>query len=118
MQRLDSCACKAIFGHWSCHDKNIFGRHMHIELTKIKTCVYSTLLGLENMTKYERVAGFTPEPFRTENAMFILFCLRMYIMLGLQWYLRNDSIFPFLFFLFFLLFEFQMSIDSSRSLLM
>ena len=52
------------------------GRHMHIKQTKIKSaCCW------ENNTMYERVksaiAGqVTDTNFCTENAMFILFCLR------------------------------------------
>ena len=61
-QALDSCAYKAIFRHWSCHDKNILGRYMHIKMTKIKTCMYSTLLGLKNMTTYQRVKPATVGP--------------------------------------------------------
>ena len=49
---------------------------MHIKLTKIETCMYNTLLGLKNMRTYERVKPATAGPVRTENAMFILFCLR------------------------------------------
>ena len=41
IKALDSCACKAIFGHWSCHAKNRFRRHMHIKPTKTKTCMYT-----------------------------------------------------------------------------
>ena len=48
---------------------------MHIKPTKIKTCKYNTLLGLKNITTYERVKPATAGPVRTENAMFILFCL-------------------------------------------
>ena len=48
---------------------------------------------------------------------FVLESERIVIMSGLQWYLRKDSIFPFLFFLF-LLFQFQTWDNSSRSLLM
>ena len=65
------------------------------------------------MTTYGRVKSATAGPLRTENAMFILFCLRKCkkaIMSQLQWYLRNNSIFP-LYILFFLV-QFLMSIDS------
>ena len=102
MQRLDSCVCKAIFGHWSCHDKNRLGRHMHIKPMKIKTCVHSTLLGLENMTTYERVAGFTAGPVVDTYLELKMLCLfyfvlereKTVIMSGLQCYMRNNSIFP------------------------
>ena len=46
VQALDSCACKAIFGHWPCHAKNRLGRHVLIKPTKIKMC----MLELKNMT--------------------------------------------------------------------
>ena len=70
-QALDSCVCKAIFGHWSCHDKNRLGRadensNMHVHC----------LLGLKHMTTYERVKPATVGLLRNENALFTLFCLR------------------------------------------
>ena len=40
-QALDSCACKAIFGYWSCQAKNRLGRHVHIKPTKTKMCMYT-----------------------------------------------------------------------------
>ena len=49
---------------------------MHIKLTKIETCMYNTLLGLKNTRTYERVKPATKGLVRTENALFILFCLR------------------------------------------
>ena len=49
---------------------------MLIKPRKIKMCMYSTLVRLKNMTTYERVKAATVAPVRTENAMFILFCLR------------------------------------------
>ena len=56
-QALDSCAFKAIFGHWSCHDKNRVGRadenkNMHVHC----------LLGLRHMKTYERVKPATAGP--------------------------------------------------------
>ena len=71
-QALDSCACKAIFRQWSC-----YGKIDWEELTKIKMCMYTVdLLGLNNMTTYKRVKPVTAGPLRTENALFILVCLR------------------------------------------
>ena len=49
---------------------------MLIKPTKIKMCMYSTLVRLKNMTMYERVKAATAGPVRTENAISILFCLR------------------------------------------
>ena len=98
-QALDSCACKAIFGHWSCHDKNRLGRHMHIKRTKIKTCMYSTLSGLKNMTTYERVKPATTGPVADTYLELKMPCILCFVlesekivtMSGVQWY---DSIFP------------------------
>ena len=56
IQALDSCACKAIFGYWSCHFKNRLGRHRR----KLKRAC--TLLGLKNMPTYERVKSATTGP--------------------------------------------------------
>ena len=52
---------------------------MHIKPTKIKTCMYSTLLGLKNMTTYERVKPATAGPVAdtyVELKMLCLFYLR------------------------------------------
>ena len=64
IQARDSCVCKAMFGHWSCHAKNRLGRHTHIKPTKIKMCMYrgNTLLGLKNMMTYGRVKSMTAGP--------------------------------------------------------
>ena len=102
---------------------------MHIKLTKIKMCMYITLLGVKNMTTYKRVKPATAGPVADTYLELKMLCLfyfvleseKIVVMSGLQWYLRINSIFP-LFILSFLLFEFQMSIDSwvnsSRILLM
>ena len=96
VQALASCACKAIFGHWSCHAKNRLGRHVHIKLTEIKTCMYAV-----GACKYEVVAtaGTVTDTF-FELKMLCLFyfvfkCENTGIISRLQWYMRNNSIFPF-----------------------
>ena len=67
IQALDSCGCKAMFGHWSCHAKNRLGRHMHIKPTKIKMCMYRGMytVGLKIMTTYRRVKSVTAGPILT-----------------------------------------------------
>ena len=82
------------------------------------------------MTTYKRVksatAGQVADTY-LKLKMLCLFCFaleseKMAIMSGLQRYLKNDSIFPLSILLFFLKFQFPMSIDSwinlSRSSLM
>ena len=72
------------------------------------------------MTTYERVKPATGGPVADtylELKMLRLFHFaldseKMTMMSGLQWYLKNDSIFPFLFFFIFFLPAFPMSIDS------
>ena len=76
------------------------------------------------MTTYERVKPVTAGPVADTYLEMKMLCLfyfaveseKMAIISGLQ-YLKNDSIFP-LFILVFFLFQFPMSIDSSRSSLM
>ena len=78
-----------------------------------------TLCGLKNMTTYERVKPATAGPVADTYLELKMLCLfyfvlesdKIAIMSGLQWYLRNDSSFPFLY-IFFFFFQFQMSIDS------
>ena len=93
--------CKAIFGHWSCHDKNRLGRadrnNVHVHC----------LLGLKNMTTYERVKPATAGPVANINKLkmiclfyFVLESEKIAIMLGLQWYLKNYAIFPLFIFFF------------------
>ena len=70
-EALDSCACKAIFGHWSCHDKSwrklkcacalSVGAKTYDDVRKGKTCDSGT-------SRWYLL--------RTENALFILFCRR------------------------------------------
>ena len=88
---MDSCACKAIFGHWSkSENQNV---HVHC------------LLGLKHMTTYERGKPATAGPvtdtyFELKMLCIFYFALeseKMAIMSGQQWYLKNNSIFPFLF---------------------
>ena len=121
-QALDSCAFKAFFGHLSCHDKNRLGRadeslNMHVHC----------LLGLRHMTTYERVKPATAGPVADTYVELKMLCLfyvpieiekKMAIMSGLQWYLKNNSIFP-LFILCFILFLFQFPMSNlSHSSLM
>ena len=47
---------------------------MHIKPTKIKTCMYT--VGALNMTTRGGLNLRPRDQFPTENAMFILFCLR------------------------------------------
>ena len=69
------------------------------------------------MTTYERVKPAIAGPVADIYLELKMLCLfyfaleseKMAIMLGLQWYLKNDSIFPFLLFF---SFQFPMSIDS------
>ena len=76
------------------------------------------------MTTYERVKPVTAGPVADTYLELKMLCLfyiaveseKMAMISGLQ-YLKNDSIFP-LFILAFFLFQFPMSIDSSRSSLM
>ena len=76
------------------------------------------------MTTYERVKPVTAGPVADTYLELKMLCLfyfaveseKMAIISGLQ-YLKNDSIFS-LFILAFFLFQFPMSIDSSRSSLM
>ena len=79
------------------------------EPTKIKMCMYCCLLGLKKMTTNERVKPATTGPVADTNKLKML-CFLFYfvfesekiaIMSALQWYLKNDSIFPSLFFLYF-----------------
>ena len=68
-----------------------------------------TLLGLKNMTTYEGVkpatAGLVADTYLELKMLclfyFVLESEKLAIMSGLQWFLRNDSSFPFLFFLLF-----------------
>ena len=78
IQALDSCACKAIFGHWSCHAKSRLERHMHIKLTKI-IYVHVHCWSLKHMMTYERVKSKTRGSVTNtyfELKMIYLFCLR------------------------------------------
>ena len=61
------------------------------------------LLGLKHMTMYERVKPATAGPVADTYLELKILCLfyfalesekKMAIMLGLQWYLKKDSIFP------------------------
>ena len=70
------------------------------------------LLGLQNMTTYERVKPATAGPVANINKLNMI-CLfyfvlesekKIAIMSGMQWYLKNYSIFP-LFILFFFYFN-------------
>ena len=84
--------------NWSCHD-NIDWE----EPTKNKTCMYTVC-----MTTYERVKPATPGPVADTYLELKILCLfyfffeseKIAIMSGLQWSLKNDSIFP-LFYSFF-----------------
>ena len=79
IQALESCACKAIYGHWSSHANHGLGRHMHIKPTKIKTCMYTVgALKYDGIRKGKICDRGTSYRYllRTENAIFILFCLR------------------------------------------
>ena len=83
------------------------------------------LLELKIMTSYERVKSTTAGPVTDTYFELKMLCLFYFVLksenkgqiLRLQWYMRNNSIFPFYF-----LFQFLMSIDScvnsSRSSLM
>ena len=61
------------------------------------------------MTTYERVKPATAGPVPDTYLVLKMLCLfyfaleseKMAIMSGLQWYLKNDSIYPFLFLFFF-----------------
>ena len=64
-QALDSNACKAIFGHWSCHDKSC---------RKLK-CALHCLLGLKHMTKYEMVKPATAGPVADTYSELKMLCL-------------------------------------------
>ena len=104
VQALDSCVYKAIFGHWSCHAKNRLDRHVHIKKTHLK-----------NMTSYQRVKSATAGPV-TDTYFECLFYFDLKsentgIISRLQWYMRNNSIFSFYIYIYFL-FQFLMSIDS------
>ena len=80
------------------------------------------------MTTYERLKPVTAGPVADTYLELKMLCLfyfvleskKIFIMSGLQWYLRNDSIFPLCILSF--LFQFKMPIDSwvnfSRSSLM
>ena len=102
IQALDSCVCKAIFGHWSCHAKNRLGRHRR----KLKCAC--TLLGLKNMTMYERVKPTTAGPVTDTHFELKMLCLFYFVLESentgiisrLQWYFRNNYFFPFIFFLY------------------
>ena len=61
-----------------------------------------TLLGLKNMTTYKRVKSATVGPVTNTYLELTMLCLFYFVlerekigtMSGLQWYLRNNSIFP------------------------
>ena len=79
------------------------------------------LLGLRHMMTYERVKPATAGPVADTYLELKMLCLyyftleseKMAIMSGLQWNLKNGSIFP-LFILFFFLFFFSISIPNSQ----
>ena len=90
---------KAIFGHWSCHAKNRLGRHVHIKPRHLK-----------NMTSYERVKSATAGPVtHTYFECLFYFVLKSEntgIISRLQWYMRNNSIFPFIYIYIYIFFFF------------
>ena len=53
---------------------------MHIKPTKIKTCIYSTLLGLKNMTTYERVKHVTAGPVADTYLELKMLCLLYFVL--------------------------------------
>ena len=53
---------------------------MHIKLTKIKTCMYSTLLGLKHMTTYERVKPATAGPVADTYLELKMLCLFYFVL--------------------------------------
>ena len=52
---------------------------MHIKPTKIKTCMYSTLLGLKNMT-YKRVKPATSGPVADTYLELKMLCLFYFVL--------------------------------------
>ena len=80
-------ACKAIFWLWSCHAKN---------RSKIKTCMFT--IG----AKYDVVSA-TAGPVTDTYFELKMLCLFYFVLKSentgiisrLQWYMRNNSIFPF-----------------------
>ena len=78
------------------------------KLKKIKTFMY-TVCWLKHMTTYEKVKPATAGPVADTYLELKMLCLfyfaleseKMAIMSGLQWYLKNDSIFPLFILVFF-----------------
>ena len=107
IQALDRCACRAIFRH--CHVMP------HIDWEGI--CTSSprklkracTMLRLKNMTMYERVKNATAGPVTDTCFELKMLCLFYFVLKSektgiisrLHWYMRNNSIFPFIFFFFY-----------------
>ena len=78
------------------------------ELMEIKTCMYTVCRGLKLWRPFERVKPATAGPVANINKLkmiclfyFVLESEKIAIMSGLQWYLKNYSIFL-LFILFFI----------------
>ena len=77
--------------------------------------VHHCLLGLKHMTTYETVKPVTAGPVADTYLELKMLCLfyfaleteKMAIISGLQWYLKNDSIFPLFIHVFFFYFNTQ-----------